>query len=86
VTLLTIAISREGSSPNRMARPAGLVHSLRHPMISFLVIDRIARLRENLRMAGVAFALHPLIVLPVRERNVAVLGLKYDGFRRHARR
>jgi hypothetical protein len=86
MTLLAIAVRSKGRSSYRVARTAGSVHCLRHPMIGLFVIDGLARLRENLGVAGVALVLHPLIVLAMCKCDVAVLGLKYDGFRGHARR
>jgi hypothetical protein len=36
-------------------------------------------------MTGGAFVVYPLIVLAMHERDIAVLGFKYDGLRWFAR-
>jgi hypothetical protein len=81
VTLLAVAVSGERSGSYGVASCAGSVRSFGDAMIRLFVIDRIARFGEGFSVTGVALIFYTLIVLPMRERDVAVLGVKQDRLR-----
>jgi hypothetical protein len=85
VALLAIAIGGERSGANGMAESAGGVGRLGNAVIGFLVVDGLARLREELGVTGLAFSIYAGDVLGMCERHVAILGFKKDCFGRNSR-
>ena len=85
VALLAIAFGREGSPLDAMARGAGGPVFLGRAMPRLPVIQRLARLRKDLRVARRAVIVDALEVLPVSEFYGPVFAREGDHVRRRTR-
>jgi len=83
MALGTVAIGGERRAPDGVTSRAGVPLGFRGAVQSLPVVDGLARLREDLGMAGGAVAINPVDVFLVREGDVAIARRReLEGLRR----